>query len=92
MGLSDKSIFKQVGHLIKKCESPFFVFMITITSHGPFSLPEQFCELKLPENLINTKLGGYFQSQHYTDKCIDILLKYLDGNGILENSILGFLW
>lgn len=90
MGISDRSIFQQIGPLIKKYKAPFLVFTITITSHGPFDLPEQFCELKLPNNLIDTKLGGYFQSQHYTDKCINLLLKYLDKNGILENSVLVF--
>lgn len=86
LGVSDGSYLKQVVPLINEEKQPFYTFMVTLSSHSPFDLPKQFQTLNLDEELNQTKLGGYFQSIHYTDEQLGTFLKTLDEKGILENT------
>jgi lipoteichoic acid synthase len=86
LGLSDGSFLRQVAPILKETKQPFYNFMITLTSHGPFDLPEKYRDLKLDAGLDQTKLGGYFQSLHYTDKQIGLFLEKLDEEGLLDNT------
>ena len=64
---------------------------ITLTSHAPFNIPEEYRELNLESELNDNKLGGYIESVHYTDKQIGMFMDLLDEEGILENSIVVFM-
>lgn len=86
LGLSDGSFLRQVAPILKETKQPFYNFMITLTSHGPFELPNEYRELKMEPDMDKTKLGGYFQSLHYTDKQIGIFLENLEKEGLLENT------
>jgi lipoteichoic acid synthase len=88
LGLSDGSYLKQVEPIIKEQKQPFYNFLVTLTSHGPFDMPEEYRELKLDEYLDETKMGGYFQSIKYVDKHIGILIDKLEKDGVLDNSVL----
>lgn len=87
LGLSDGSYLRQVAPIVQSQPQPFYTFMVTLTNHGPFNLPKQYRELQLDKNLDKSKLGGYFQSVHYTDKHIGILLSHLEETGLLENTV-----
>lgn len=87
LGLSDASYLRQLEPMIKSQKNPFYTFLVTLTSHGPFDLPENLRELRLNANLDKTKMGGYFQSVHYVDKHLGIFLDKLDKDGILDNSV-----
>lgn len=87
LGLSDGSYLKQVKPIISAQKQPFYVFMVTMTSHSPFALPEKLQELSLPKHIEGTKLGGYFQSVHYTDKQIGSFLSALEKEGVLDNTV-----
>lgn len=88
LGLSDESYLKQVGEKLKDLESPFYGYMVTLTSHGPFEMPEDKKYLKLPKELDETLLGGYFQSIRYVDEVVGKTLKQLEDQGMLENSVI----
>lgn len=87
MGLSDASFLRQVGDVVLKQKSPFYMFMVTQTTHTPYSLPYKLRELELPSTINSTKMGGYLQSLHYTDKNIGLFLDKLDKAGILDNTV-----
>lgn len=88
LGLSDGSYFKQIVPMLKEQKQPFYSFMVTLTSHGPFDLPEKYRELNLPKELGDNHLGGYFESVHYTDKQLGIFLETLDKEGLLDNTVI----
>ncbi|WP_300386589.1 LTA synthase family protein, partial [Clostridium sp.] len=67
LGLSDESYLKQVANKITALDLPFYTFVTTLTSHGPFNMPDDKKYLDIPEDLDNTILGAYFQSIRYTD-------------------------
>lgn len=87
LGLSDGSFLRQVERIAVNQKQPFYMFMVTLSSHGPFNLPNGYRELNLDEKLDRTKLGGYFQSVHYTDKHIGIFLSKLKEDGLLDNTV-----
>ncbi|EPR13660.1 LTA synthase family protein [Ruminiclostridium papyrosolvens] len=87
LGLSDGSYFRQIKDTIIKQKQPFYNFMVTLTSHSPFEMPKEHQNLKLDSYLENTRLGGYFQSINYTDRCIGTFLDELDKEGILDNTV-----
>jgi phosphoglycerol transferase MdoB-like AlkP superfamily enzyme len=88
LGLSDGSYLRQITPLIIEQKQPFYSFLVTLTSHGPFDIPKEYRELKLDKVLDETKMGGYLQSIHYVDKHLGILIDNLHKEGILDNSVL----
>ncbi|AFM41313.1 phosphoglycerol transferase family protein, alkaline phosphatase superfamily [Desulfosporosinus acidiphilus SJ4] len=87
LGISDGSYLKQIPPIIEKEKLPFYNFIVTLTSHNPFDLPAQYRTLKLSDELNQSKLGGYFQSIHYTDEQIGHFLDTLDQSGVLNNTV-----
>ncbi|GFZ31372.1 phosphoglycerol transferase [Clostridium zeae] len=87
LGLSDGTYLRQVVPKIKSLKQPFYSFVVTLTSHGPFDLPEKYKELNIKGELKDNIMGSYFQSVHYTDKQIGIFLDNLDKEGLLDNTV-----
>ncbi len=87
LGISDACFLRQVADRIVQQKAPFYSYCVTLSSHGPFNLPDKYRELKLNPSMDKTKLGGYFQSVRYTDKQIGMMLSKLKDQGILDNSV-----
>lgn len=88
LGLSDESYLKQISEKLKDESTPFYAFMTTLTSHGPFEIPEDKKYLKLPKELDENMLGAYFQSVRYTDEAIGKFLNELEKNNQLDNTVI----
>ncbi|MDR6551135.1 LTA synthase family protein [Paenibacillus qinlingensis] len=87
LGLSDESYLRQLGDKLTDVQSPFMLHVITLSSHGPFDLPEKTRKLQLDPSLDKTIMGAYFQSINYTDKQIGAFLDKLDQLGLLDQSV-----
>ncbi|MEL7649843.1 MAG: LTA synthase family protein [Sedimentibacter sp.] len=85
MGIADESLFLQSFDELQKLKSPFYMFIITLTSHMPFNISDEIKYLNLPYNDYSC---NYLQSIHYTDKALGEFYSMLKDNGYLENSIL----
>ena len=90
LGLTDESFFKQVIPRLKEEKTPFYSFMISISSHTPFSMPDEFDKLGLSKEVKDTKLGGYVTAVSYTDYILGKFMDSLDKEGILDNSVVVF--
>lgn len=88
LGISDADYFSQIVPVLKNKKKPFYAFMVTQTSHGPFDLPESYRELKLDSSLSGNIMGDYLQSIHYADKAIGKFIDELKSKGLLENSMI----
>lgn len=88
MGISDKSMFKQLIPILEQQTGPFFTFAITLTNHHPFVLGEQFRSLKLAEVDQETKFGNYLETIRYTDEAIGQLVADLKEAGLYENTVI----
>ena len=87
LGLSDKDMFNQAIQLLSKQQKPFFAYIITLTSHFPFTVPEKYREFKQPDNK-NSMLTDYLNLIHYTDKNIGLFLNYLKSCNLANNTII----
>jgi phosphoglycerol transferase MdoB-like AlkP superfamily enzyme len=79
MGISDCSLFKQTALEIEDLREPFSIFVITLTSHGPFNIGEN-KYLDLPLKDVSS---DYLQSIHYTDKMFGEFYEWLSAKGYL---------
>ncbi|HFE9684184.1 TPA: LTA synthase family protein [Clostridium perfringens] len=86
LGMSDESYLRQVGERLKNQKQPFYTFLVTLTSHGPFDIPKDKQYLNLPEELNNNMLGKYFQSVRYTDEAIGEFINQLKEEDLLGNT------
>lgn len=90
-GPADEVLFNFVeDQLVKqlKIHDRMYSNIITLTSHTPFEMPEEYEFLDLPENYKDTYVGNYFQSVRYTDEQIGLFIKQLKKLGIYDESII----
>lgn len=90
MGISDKSMFRQLIPILKEQTGPYFSFVITLTNHHPYILEEEYCTLEILEEDVDTKFGNYLQTVHYTDEAIGQLITELKEAGLYENTVIAF--
>lgn len=91
LGISDRSYLKQIEPIVSKTKQPFYDFVVTLTSHAPYELPEKYKELKLSSSMNNSYLGKYFQIIHYTDKQLGIFIDNLKKDGLYDNTVIAVI-
>ena len=89
MGLSDASMFRQMMPKIKQAHrnGKFMGFLITLTCHGPFDMPERDQVFDVKEELKNSTFAKYLNAVYYTDKVIGELLEQMEEEGILKDTV-----
>lgn len=89
-GASDHELYRVALEQFKKQQQgqPFYAQLVTVSSHHPFRIAEQFQKLILPENLIGTQLGDYLQAIHYADEQIGIFIDGLKEANLWDTSML----
>lgn len=91
LGLSDKSFFKQSVDKIEEYKSPFYSFMISLSSHFPFKDQDDKIKDILDVGEFEGQLmGDYLKSVRYTDEAIGELIENLKKEGIWDNSVVVF--
>ena len=87
LGLSDADFLPQAAARLLAQPEPFYAFLVTLTSHVPFQLPDEERELTLEPRLDQSSLGTAFQCFRYTDRQIGRFLDALRAGGVLERSV-----
>jgi phosphoglycerol transferase MdoB-like AlkP superfamily enzyme len=90
-GASDEQLYKTAVRRmveLKTENKPFYIQMVTASSHHPFKIPKDKQWLKLPSDIAGTQLGDYLQAVHYTDYAIGELIKALKENGLYGDTML----
>lgn len=85
--LSDESFMKQTLEKIKKLPQPFYMQMITLTSHFPFKLPENKIGIHFPKT-IPDELSFYLQSINYVDFALGNFIDGLKESGLFDRSVI----
>lgn len=86
MGLSDQEFFRQTAPSLTRLQKPFMAFLITLSNHHPFALPQRMRTLRTP-GYEGTLVGNYLNSVHYFDSAFGAFISKLDSSGLLETSI-----
>ncbi len=90
--LGDKSFFRQSMDVIAEQsmtngrDQPFYSFLITLSSHHPYTMPADHKKLELGE-LEGTLLGDYLHAIHYVDEAIGELISRMKAEGLWDNTI-----
>ncbi|MBB3110699.1 phosphoglycerol transferase MdoB-like AlkP superfamily enzyme [Paenibacillus phyllosphaerae] len=90
-GASDEVLYRKTTEELKKKQEagiPFYAQLITMTSHHPFSIPEEKDKIKLPERFQDTFVGDYIRAQSYTDYALGQFIEELKASGLWENSVI----
>lgn len=91
-GIRDEDFLKQSIEYLKELDSinsnPFYAFIVTLTSHSPFNIPEEYCMLKIKPEHQDTILGNYLQAIHYADKEIGKFLEDLKREDLYDNTVI----
>lgn len=85
--LGDKSFFQQSLDVISDQKQPFYSFLITLSSHHPYTMPDDQKKLNVGE-LDGTIMGDYLQATHYVDAAIGELVDRMKEEGLWDNTIL----
>ncbi|MFC0392788.1 LTA synthase family protein [Paenibacillus mendelii] len=87
--LGDESFFQQSVDAMVQEKQPFYSFLISLSSHHPYSLPESYQKLDVGE-LKDTIFGDYLQAAHYVDSALGHMIERLKKEGLWDNSIFLF--
>jgi len=88
MGLSDMDFVSQTFEIIKSKPANSFHYLITLTSHFSFELPDMQKTLSLKKGLFTSLSSDYLQSMHYTDGALGDLMSKLKREGIYEDTLI----
>ncbi|MMZ59551.1 Lipoteichoic acid synthase 1 [compost metagenome] len=87
--LGDQSFFRQSLQQISANQEPFYSFLITLSSHHPYSLPKNLQTLDTGE-FEDTMFGDYLQAIHYADEALGQFVAGMKEAGLWDNTILYF--
>jgi phosphoglycerol transferase MdoB-like AlkP superfamily enzyme len=87
--LGDNSFFQQSVDLMLKQKQPFYSYLIGLSSHHPYTIPERARSLDTGE-FTGTIFGDYLQSVHYVDASLGHLVERLKAEGLWDKSIFLF--
>jgi lipoteichoic acid synthase len=87
MGISDVSMFSQMIDVYKKSDKPFYNFIVTLSVHRPFEMPDPYEFLDLTKKLDGTPTGNYLQSVHYFDKAVGNFIEDLKKEKLWDDTI-----
>jgi len=74
-GASDEEVLEYASKKISQTMTPFIAYIITMTSHGPFTNAGNYYNNKRFSNVENVVVRDYFNSMSYVDKTLE---KYID--------------
>ena len=85
-GLGDRSFFKQALPEIVALRAPFVAFLITVSTHFPYSLPEPYRTFA-PGPAEGHVLGDYLQAVHYFDSAVGDFIDGLKRAGRWDDTV-----
>ncbi|MCD9022863.1 LTA synthase family protein [Cohnella sp. NL03-T5] len=90
-GASDEEMYRVGMEKIlglSKEHKPFYTQFITVSSHFPFTMPEDRKRISLPDSLQGTQLGNYLTAVNYTDYALGTFIERLKQEGLWDDTVL----
>ena len=90
-GIRDEDFFDQTIEYLKQlnnAKKPYYAFIITLSSHTPFKMPEEYNVLNIKEEHQDNMIGDYLQSIHYADKEIGRFIDNLKREGLYQDTVI----
>ncbi|NLW16586.1 MAG: LTA synthase family protein [Firmicutes bacterium] len=91
MGLADHSFYRQAVARMKEMPQPFYTFLISLSSHFPFTDPKVDLRDRLDLGpFAGTLLGNFLLNAHYADEAVGVLIEELKAAQLWDNSVVVF--
>ena len=90
-GVNDEDFFNQSAAYLEQLPQPFYSFLITLSNHTPFHMPDALQEhanITLQKKHRGTRFGDYLTGVSYTDHAIGQFIEQLAEAGLYENSVI----
>ncbi|SEM65493.1 LTA synthase family protein [Paenibacillus sp. OV219] len=87
--LGDKSFFQQSIAKMQQEKQPFYSFLISLSSHHPYKLPQSAQQLDTKQ-FKGTMFGDYLEAVHYVDAALGSMIESLKQAGLWDKSIFLF--
>ena len=90
-GASDEVLYEKTAAELARMDQsdqPFYSHVISMSSHNPFTIPEDKYKMTLPERFEGTFVGNYIRAQNYADYSLGLFIDELKKNGVWDNSLI----
>lgn len=90
-GASDEVLYEKTAAELARMDQnnqPFYSHVISMSSHNPFTIPENKYKMTLPERFEGTLVGEYIRAQNYADYALGLFIDELKQNGVWDNSLI----
>ncbi|NTW62056.1 LTA synthase family protein [Candidatus Saccharibacteria bacterium] len=87
MGINDGDFLQSTAKFISEQRKPSFSYVITLSSHVPFSTNDQSRALGLDTNKYPDQVGGYLETINYTDRMLGKFFTSLKTMGLFDDSL-----
>lgn len=88
MGLSDKDFLTETVEKMKNEKSPSLHYLITLSSHHPFSINDEDKVITLSKERYNEEAYRYYNLAAYTDAALGNFFERLKNEGLYEDSVI----
>jgi len=86
IGILDEDFFDKSFGIIKSLKQPFFAYLITLTSHGPFKLRDEYARADFN---VNSKIvRNYFRTINYVDYAIGRFVRTVTESPLKNNTVI----
>ncbi|MBF0707465.1 LTA synthase family protein [Guptibacillus hwajinpoensis] len=89
MALNDKNFLTTSIEHMETLKEPYFAFMVALTSHTPYEIPEEERDLDL-SGYDDPMLKRYYQTVYYVDQAVGLMVDELKQKGMWEDSLVIF--
>jgi phosphoglycerol transferase MdoB-like AlkP superfamily enzyme len=87
MGAADEGFYQKTAGYIAEQKTPSLSYVISLTSHFPFDIPQEERDLKLDEEYPRT-IEDYYQAMRYADKSFGKFIEELKSKGLYDDSVI----
>lgn len=89
MAINDEDFFRTSIEHMQQLQEPYFAFMIALSSHIPYTIPEDKKELTLP-GYEDELVRGYYHTVHYVDGAVETLVEELKTQNMWDDALVIF--
>jgi lipoteichoic acid synthase len=89
-GASDENLYKEGMTILTDLQTknkPFYAQFVTVSSHFPFTIPQERKRITVQDSIKGTQLDDYVTAINYTDYALGTFIDQLKASGLWDNSI-----
>lgn len=89
MAVNDEDFFKTSIDHAEQLKEPYFAFLVALSSHTPYEIPENLKQLDLT-GYEDPLLKGYYETIHYVDGAVGVMIEELKEKDMWDDSLILF--